>query len=91
MKKLLLLTLTAITLIACADNGVSAPSDSTPRQICYDKKLTYQDVTSPEYRDYEAEWNEKACVSKHSDNRCRYWDYDYILTVRECLENVDTH
>ena len=86
MKKLLLLTLTAITLIACADNGVSAPSE-----ICYDKKLTYQDVTSPEYRDYEAEWNEKACVSKHSDNRCRYWDYDYILTIRECLENVDTH
>ena len=92
MKKLILLTLTAITLIACADNGVSAQSDSTPRQICYDKKLTYQDVTSPEYRDYEAEWLEKACVSTSNYSfECIYWDNSYILTVRECLENVDTH
>ena len=82
MKKLLLLTLTAITLIACADNGVSAPS-----QICFDKKLTYQDVTSPEYRDYEAEWLEKACVSPGDE--CTYWDVNYILTVRECAENVE--
>lgn len=84
MKKLLLLTLTAITLIACADNGASAPS-----QICYDKKLTYQDVSSPEYKDYEAEWYEKACVSPGPE--CTYWDFNYILTIRECLENVDTH
>lgn len=90
MKKLILLTLTAITLMACADNGVSAPSDSSPRQICYDKKLTYQDVTSPEYKDYEAEWLEKACVAK-PDTECIYWNPDYVLTVRECLENVDTH
>lgn len=90
MKKLILLTLTAITLMACADNGVSAPSDSSPRQICYDKKLTYQDVISPEYREYEAEWNEKACVSKYG-SECIYWDNDYVLTVRECLENVETH
>ena len=83
MKKLLLLTLTAITLIACADNGVSAPS-----QICFDKKLTYQDVTSPEYRDYEAEWLEKACVAR-PDAECIYWDPDYVLTVRECAENVE--
>lgn len=84
MKKLLLLTLTTITLIACADNGVSAPS-----QICYDKKLTYQDVTSPEYRDYEAEWYEKACVSPGAE--CTYWDPDYVLTVRECADNVEFH
>jgi len=82
MKKLILLTLTAITLIACGDNGVSAPS-----QICFDKKLTYSDVTSPEYRDYEAEWLEKACVSPGSE--CTYWDFDYVLTVRECAENVE--
>ena len=87
MKKFILLTLTAITLIACADNGVSAPN-----QICYDKKLTYQDVSSPEYSDYEAEWYEKACVTKSTYSyECIYWDFDYILTVRECLENVDNH
>lgn len=87
MKKLLLLILTAITLIACADNGVSAPS-----QICYDKKLTYQDVTSPEYRDYEAEWLEKACVTKSNYSfECLYWDNSYTLTVRECAENVEFH
>lgn len=85
MKKLLLLTLTAITLIACADNGVSAPS-----QICYDKKLTFQDVTSPEYKDYETEWYEKACVSI-IDGSCVYWDAAYILTVRECADNVEFH
>lgn len=85
MKKFILLTLTAITLIACADNGVSAPN-----QICYDKKLTYQDVSSPEYSDYEAEWYEKACVNTNGI-KCIYWDFDYILTVRECLENVDNH
>ena len=85
MKKLILLTLTTITLIACGDNGVSAPSE-----ICYDKKLTYQDVTSPEYRDYESEWLEKACVSKYG-SECTYWDPDYVLTVRECAENVEFH
>lgn len=83
MKKLILLALTAITLIACADNGVSAPS-----QICYDKKLTYQDVSSSQYSDYAAEWYEKACVSNYG-SECIYWDFDYILTVRECAENVE--
>ena len=87
MKKNILSMISATMLIACADNadnGVSAP-----REICYDKKLTYQDVTSPEYRDYEAEWLEKACVSPGPE--CTYWDFDYVLTVRECLENVETH
>ena len=85
MKKLIFLTLTALTMIACGDNGVSAPS-----QICFDKKLTYQDVISPEYRDYADEWNEKACVSKYG-SECIYWDESYILTVRECAENVEFH
>lgn len=83
MKKLILLTLTALTLIACGDNGVSAPS-----QICFDKKLTYSDVTSSQYSDYEAEWDEKACVSRRG-SECIYWDTDYVLTVRECAENVE--
>ena len=85
MKKIILLTLTALTLIACGDNGVSAPS-----QICFDKKLTYSDVTSPEYRDYADEWLEKACVAR-PDTECIYWDPDYVLTVRECAENVEFH
>lgn len=83
MKKLILLTLTALTLIACGDNGVSAPS-----QICYDKKLSFQDVTTT-YTEYEAEWYEKACVSPGPE--CTYWDVNYILTVRECAENVEFH
>lgn len=86
MKKLILLTLTAITLIACADNGVSAPN-----QICYDKKYSFNDVSTT-YTEYEAEWYEKACVAKSTNTyECIYWDPDYILTVRECLENVDNH
>lgn len=87
MKKIILSMISATMLIACADNadnGVSAP-----REICYDKKLTYKDVSSPEYKDYAAEWYEKACVSLTEE--CTYWDYDYILIVRECLENVETH
>lgn len=83
MKKLILLTLTAITLIACGDNGVSAPS-----QICFDKKLTYSDISTSQYSDYADEWNEGACVSTRGD-RCIYWNYDYVLTVRECAENVE--
>lgn len=88
MKKIILSMISATMLIACADNADNGAS--APREICYDKKLTYQDVTSPEYRDYEAEWLEKACVAK-PDNECIYWDPDYVLTVRECLENVETH
>ena len=84
MKKIIFAMISATMLIACADNGVSAPSE-----ICYDKKLTYQDVTSPEYRDYETEWNEKACVSPGPE--CTDWDFDYVLTVRECAENVEFH
>ena len=83
MKKIIFAMISATMFIACADNGVSAPSE-----ICYDKKLTYQDVTSPEYRDYEAEWLEKACVAR-PDAECIYWDPDYVLTVRECAENVE--
>lgn len=85
MKKLILLTLTAITLMACADNGVSAPSE-----ICYDKKLTYRDVNSPMYSQYADEWNEGACMEKIG-SACALYNSEYTITVRECAENVEFH
>lgn len=85
MKKLILLTLTALTLIACADNGMSAPSE-----ICYDKKLTYKDVVSTMYSQYADEWKEGACEAKVGD-ACAQYNSEYTITVRECAENVEFH
>ena len=85
MKKIIFAMISATMLIACADNGVSAPSE-----ICYDKKLTYSDVTSPEYSQYADEWNEGACVAKYGPD-CAQWDANYTITIRECAENVEFH
>ena len=77
--------ISAIMLIACADNGVSAPSE-----ICYDKKLTYKDVVSPMYSQYADEWNEGACMEKIG-SACALYNNEYTITVRECAENVEFH
>lgn len=85
MKKLILTMISATMLIACADNGVSAPSE-----ICYDKKLTYKDVVSPMYSQYADEWHEGACMEK-IDSACVLYNNEYTITVRECAENVEFH
>lgn len=77
--------ISATMIIACADNGVSAPSE-----ICYDKKLTYKDVASPMYSQYADEWKEGACVAKFGDE-CAQYNSEYTITVRECAENVEFH
>lgn len=85
MKKLILTMISATMLIACAENGVSAPSE-----ICYDKKLTYKDVVSTMYSQYADEWKEGACVAKVGDE-CAQYNSEYTITVRECAENVEFH
>ena len=60
MKKLILLTLTALTLMACADNGVSNNNNGN----CYEKELTYYDVYDFQERkalDYFSEWVKPHC------------------------------
>ena len=67
MKKIIFAMISATMLIACADNGVSAPSE-----ICYDKKLTYRDVNSPMYSQYADEWNEGNMAHSGGHLPC-YW------------------
>ena len=64
MKKLILLTLTALTLMACADNGVSAPGADEPNNgNCYEKELTYYDVQrGKEFNAYFSEWVKPHCT-----------------------------
>lgn len=85
MKKIIFAMISATMLIACADNGVSAPSE-----ICYDKKLTYKDVVSQMYSQYADEWKEGACEAKVGD-ACALYNSEYTITVRECAENVEFH
>ena len=85
MKKIIFAMISATMLIACADNGMSAPSE-----ICYDKKLTYRDVNSPMYSQYADEWYEGACETKYGDE-CALYNSEYTITVRECADNVEFH
>ena len=66
MKKLILLALTALTLMACADNGVSAPGADEPSNNnnngnCVDVIIGYSDVIpGGKYTEYLDEWEAKA-------------------------------
>lgn len=50
MKMIILLIITII-MVACGDNGMSAPSE-----VCYDKKLGYKEVVTAQYSQYQEEW-----------------------------------
>ena len=66
MKKLILLTLTALTLMACADNGVS---NNNNNGNCYEKELTYYDVHSgKEFNAYFSEWVKPHCTEWSETN-----------------------
>ena len=69
MKKLILLTLTALTLMACDDNGVSEPSNNNNGN-CVDIIVGYRDVIDGgAYTDYYNEFRDKAC-NKWDDGYC---------------------
>ena len=84
MKMILLLIITII-MVACGDNGMSAPSE-----ICYDKKIGYKEVVSPQYSQYQYEWMTDACEQKIGDD-CSMYNNSYTITIRECAENVEFH
>lgn len=83
MKMILLLMITII-MVACCDNGMSAPSE-----VCYDKKIGYKEV-STQYSQYQEEWMTGACLQK-IENDCAMYDINYTITIRECAENVEFH
>ena len=77
-----------IIMVACGDNGMSAPSE-----VCYDKKIGYNEVAI-QYSQYQEEWLEEwlagACLQK-IENDCAMYDRSYTITIRECAENVEFH
>ena len=73
-----------IIMVACGDNGMSAPSE-----VCYDKKIGYKEV-SVQYSQYQEEWFAGACLQK-VENDCVRYDANYTITIRECAENVEFH
>ena len=83
MKMILLLMITII-MVACGDNGMSAPSE-----VCYDKKIGYTEVAT-QYSQYQEEWISGACLQK-IENDCAMYDRNYTITIRECAENVEFH
>ena len=75
MKKLILLTLTALTLMACADNGVSAPGADEPSKNnngnCYEKELSFYDVydlKEGKFLDHFNEWVKPHCYDWSDTN-----------------------
>lgn len=83
MKMIILLMITII-MVACGDNGMSAPSE-----VCYDKKIGYKEVAT-QYSQYQEEWLAGACLQKIG-NDCAMYDSNYTITIRECAENVEFH
>ena len=73
-----------IIMVACGDNGMSAPSE-----VCYDKKIGYKEA-STQYSQYQEEWLNGACLQK-IENACAMYDVNYTITIRECAENVEFH
>ena len=83
MKKLIILALTALTLMACADNGVSNNNNGN----CYEKELSYYDVQSgKEFNAYFSEWVKPLC-SKWSETNpdiCVRYNIDGTTIVKIC-------
>ena len=85
MKKLFLI-LFAIIFVAC-ENGTSAPNE-----ICYDKKIGYEDFGNPMYKPYKDQWLDGACEQFFEGTTdCIKYNYDFRITVRDCMENVEFH
>ena len=82
MKKLVLLTLTALTLMACADNGVS---NNNNNGNCVDIIIGYRDVIDGgAYTDYEMKWVEEACID-WGEVGCRSYDFSKKAIIKECI------
>lgn len=77
-------------LIACGDNGMSAPS-----KICFDKKIGYSEVKNPyspymnEYSQYMDEWEEGACERKLG-TECVSYKSDYTITCVNVLTMLNS-
>ena len=91
MKKLILLALTALTLMACADNGVSAPSADEPSKNnngnCYEKELSFYDVDrGKEFNAYYSEWVKPLCTewSETNPDVCLRYNIDGTTIVKIC-------
>ena len=83
MKKLVLLTLTALTLMACADNGVS---NNNNNGNCVDIIIGYRDVIDGgAYTDYEMKWAEEACTDWDEEAQCRSLDFSKKAIIKECI------
>ena len=81
MKKLILLTLTALTLMACDDNGVSNNNNGN----CVDFVVTLDDVQNGSYKEYEKEWENQACVYRAADGACLSVDMDKKAVIHDCF------
>ena len=89
MKKLILLTLTALTLMACADNGVSATGSDEPSNNgnCYEKELSFYDVDrGKEFNAYYSEWVKPLCTewSETNPDVCLRYNIDGTTIVKIC-------
>ena len=89
MKKLILLTLTALTLMACADNGVSAPGADEPSKNnngnCVDFVVTLEDVKFGDYQEYYKEWENQACTYRDTEGACLNSDMDKKAVIHDCF------
>ena len=89
MKKLILLTLTALTLMACADNGVSAPGVDEPSKNnngnCVDVVVTLEDVKFGDYQEYIKEWEDQACIYRSAEGVCLNADANKKAVIHDCF------
>ena len=81
MKKLILLTLTALTLMACDDNDVSNNNNGN----CVDFVVTFEDVKYGDYQEYYKEWENQACTNRNAAGTCLNADMDKKAVIHDCF------
>lgn len=79
MLKYLLISICCVVFFGCSDI-------SSANEICYDKKLGYDELCSPNSPWY----TESKCEQwmKEASNESGMFDKNYYIIGEECLENV---
>ena len=81
MKKIIFACIVAMFFIGCTEN----PTGPSSGIYCYDKYLTYNDVTSPAYSQYYDKWISNNCGYTIASVCKDIKDSAKVITIQECV------
>lgn len=80
MKKIIAIFAVAIFFVGCSEN----PASPTNGTYCYEKKISYADVTGPIYGQYYDQWMTGNCEYLVSDHCGQIRDPNKVISIQEC-------